>query len=103
MRLITLWSGQLACASELSEKPTASPFARLQAKHDEPTVTLHHVTVRLAEGHGRTLLQLLDGTRDRAQLLSALREHSGTATDELNEASLEASLTGLLARGFLVS
>jgi SAM-dependent methyltransferase len=53
-------------------RPRASPLARLQARDRESMTTLRHTTIRLEDDLGWALVALLDGTRDRAQLLNDL-------------------------------
>ncbi len=50
------------------ERPAASPLARLQAKDGATVTTLRHTSLKVDDERGRNLLQLLDGTRDRAAL-----------------------------------
>jgi methyltransferase-like protein/2-polyprenyl-3-methyl-5-hydroxy-6-metoxy-1,4-benzoquinol methylase len=53
----------------VSERPMASPIARWQAQHNQPTLTnLRHEALNLA-GLERYLLPFLDGHRDQASLL----------------------------------
>jgi SAM-dependent methyltransferase/methyltransferase-like protein len=62
-----------AYVPDATERPLASPLARLQAA-DSPRVTnLWHRTVDLGP-LDRVVLRLLDGTRDRAALLDALAD-----------------------------
>ncbi|HVF90419.1 MAG TPA: class I SAM-dependent methyltransferase [Blastocatellia bacterium] len=61
-----------AVALELSERPVASPLARLQARVGPVVTSLFHTSVRIGNELGRYLLTLLDGTRDRAALLDEL-------------------------------
>lgn len=59
-------------APAVSEKPAASPLARLQLKRGTTVATLRHTTLRLDDGMARLLVSLLDGTRDRTALLGEL-------------------------------
>jgi SAM-dependent methyltransferase len=79
--LVTAASGRLVelsvrppqFATVLSERPCASPLARLEAR-DGPSVTcLRHFSVVLRDPASRHLLGLLDGQRSRADLLAAMR------------------------------
>ena len=72
----------MAC---VSERPRASPLARLQARDQTIVTNLRHATVPLDHELYRRLLMLLDGTRDRAALLAELPE----AEPERVDASLE--------------
>jgi SAM-dependent methyltransferase len=62
-------------ARKAGEKPVASPLARRQLRHGDRAATLLHTTVRVEDPLSRFLIQLLDGTRDRAALLAALAGH----------------------------
>lgn len=59
-------------ATEPGERPLASAVARLEVETDEIVTTLWHDSVKLDDEAARTLLPLLDGTRDRAALLAAM-------------------------------
>jgi SAM-dependent methyltransferase len=59
-------------AAEVSEKPVASPFARLQLRSGPIATTLLHSVLRADDAPTRLLIQLLDGTRDRDQLATEL-------------------------------
>ncbi len=54
------------------ERPEASPLTRAMAREGADLVSLEHEYVRLDDPFGRYLLNLLDGTRDRAALVDAL-------------------------------
>lgn len=56
---------------EVSERPVASPLARLQAAVGPAVTNLRHETVRLGDFDRQALLHL-DGTRDRAALVDTL-------------------------------
>ena len=55
------------------ERPVASPLARLQARTSDVVTTLLHVPVRIADANALRLLPLVDGTRNRAELASAVK------------------------------
>jgi hypothetical protein len=65
-------------ALEAGERPTASPLARLQARSGPVVTNLRHTSVRLEDDLGRHLITLLDGTRDRATLLTELERFVGS-------------------------
>jgi hypothetical protein len=50
------------------ERPEASALARLDLRDGEITSTLAHGVVQVEDATGRRLVQLLDGTRNRATL-----------------------------------
>jgi len=70
--------------ADAGERPRASPLARLQATLDRPVSNLRHRHVRL-DPFDRLVLQQLDGTRNRGDLIDALTELvvNGTFTIEL--------------------
>jgi SAM-dependent methyltransferase len=80
-----VWAPDLP--AEPSERPVASALARLQAAEGTRITTLRHRTVEVPDELGRRLITLLDGTRDRAELMREL----GRPGDEL-----ERSLQGLV-------
>ena len=98
-----LWGEPPPVASRPGERPRTSKLARAQLQVGRSTVsTLLHTNVTLEESIGRALLELLDGTRDREALLSALRELAGHAfpPQDLPDA-LDASLLRLGELGLL--
>ncbi len=81
---------------EPSEKPKASALARLQLERGDQVSTLVHATVRIDNQLGRSLLSLLDGTRDRASLRAAMEEAMRTAeTAPITERAIEEGLIKL--------
>jgi SAM-dependent methyltransferase len=73
-------------ATEPPERPVASALARLQVASGTRVTNLRHGSIDVADELGRRLIALLDGTRDRADLVREL----GRPADEL-----ERSLQGL--------
>ena len=68
--LVELSTVPSAFAVEVSERPLASPVARLQAARGDALVaTLRHGSLHLEDALARHLLCLLDGTRTRVDLL----------------------------------
>ena len=57
-----------------SDRPVASPLARLQARTRDDVTTLLHTQVGIADVNALRLLPLVDGTRDRAALASAVKQ-----------------------------
>ena len=94
-----------------SERPIASPLARLQARHGSNIINLRHHNIKVEDTLGRELLQLLDGSRDRRALVASLSElvasgkaalpegsmipNGATATRDIIEANLEENLVSL--------
>ena len=60
--------------TQLSEFPVASALARLQIQSGPAVSSLRHTVVKLDDAPLQHLLALLDGTRDRAALLLAMKE-----------------------------
>jgi hypothetical protein len=56
-------------ARQVSERPVASPLARLQSRHGDEIVNLRHFNLKLEDSLSRFLLPLLDGSRDVELLL----------------------------------
>jgi methyltransferase-like protein len=69
-------------ATKVSEKPVASPLARLEARDSDVISTLHHRNLRLGDALQRGLVMLMDGTRDHAALRKDLLQlfESGALT-----------------------
>jgi len=88
-------------AAEAGERPVSSPLARLQLQNGAMITTLRHARVEVEGEIERQLLLLLDGTRDRAALLSELnafaRSSASTASREIPPEELE-NVLGKLAR-----
>jgi hypothetical protein len=61
-------------ATHLSERPAASPLARLEARTGTFVTTLHCRNLHLSDALQRGVVMLLDGTRDRAALRKDLLE-----------------------------
>jgi methyltransferase-like protein len=68
VRLVDLTTTPAACAAVISACPVASPLARFEARHAAQVSSLGHVTVTLAP-FDRFVIQLLDGTRDAANVV----------------------------------
>src|SRR5262249_30496908 len=72
--LIELWLRPPTFATTVSDRPVASPLARLQATSGAVVSSLRHQTVTLNE-FDRQLLPYLDGSRTRSAMLKVLLEH----------------------------
>jgi len=73
-KLIELRTAPPHLPRALSEKPAASPLARLQAARGETVTNLHHFQVNIDNDSLRRLLAILDGARDRAALIDEMSE-----------------------------
>lgn len=73
--------------TEISERPVASPWARLQADEPGQITNLRHERVEL-DDMARFLLRQLDGTRDRAALFDSVAKplRAGTLVLRQNDA-----------------
>jgi len=116
--LIELWLRPPAFATTVSDRPLASPLARLQAASGPVVSTLRHQVVTLSE-FDRQLLPYLDGSRTRPAMLKALMDHfrrgkltlakSGTPVTEEHRArpilaeTLERQLPTLASAALLVA
>jgi methyltransferase-like protein/cyclopropane fatty-acyl-phospholipid synthase-like methyltransferase len=60
--------------TKVSERPVASPLARLEARESDVVTTLHHRSLRLGDSLQRGLVMLMDGTRDHDALRKDLLE-----------------------------
>ncbi|MGC1362703.1 MAG: hypothetical protein WA826_16135, partial [Silvibacterium sp.] len=70
--LVDLAVWRPAFVSIAGERPEASPLARLQASRGSTMTTLNHATVEAEDDQVRRLVTLLDGTRNRAELMRDL-------------------------------
>ncbi|HKW97760.1 MAG TPA: class I SAM-dependent methyltransferase [Bryobacteraceae bacterium] len=84
-----------------SERPAASALARAQVLTRSEVTNLRHASVKVEDEGARQLLLLLDGTRDRSQLLDTLREllHAPDIASE----QLENNLTRLAKLALLTA
>ncbi len=95
--LIDVHSHPPAAAAAPAERPTASALARRQASEGSDVVTsLRHGSVRLEDPLAAYLLTLLDGTRDRSELLAAVRSFAGDEQASGFSAPPESELPGAL-------
>ncbi|MEP7085531.1 MAG: class I SAM-dependent methyltransferase, partial [Betaproteobacteria bacterium] len=80
---LRVWSPPLSTI--VTERPVASPMARLQAQQGEHVTNLLQQRVTL-DGITRALLPLLDGSRDRGALVRALSELAASGKLHLQQA-----------------
>ena len=94
-KMIELHTWKPTLADGITEYPRATATSRLEAKTHAYTSTLRHFQLELTDTVGRYFVQLLDGTRDRAALLEALKaEFPQTSVEEL-EQGIETNLNFL--------
>jgi SAM-dependent methyltransferase len=78
--IATVWMAELVLlhgdlpryADTVSERPIASPLARLQVRTGPFASTLLHTSMRFDDAPSRAMIQLLDGTRTRDEIASEL-------------------------------
>lgn len=100
-RMIELHAWRAPVASTVSDRPHASACSRHEAQTREHATSLLHRTVSLKDAKVRSLLRLLDGTRDRADLVEAMKaEFPGPSAGEVEE-GLDSSLRLFLNAGIL--
>ncbi len=102
--VVTLHSHRPPVAREPEERPTASPLARLEAARGLPVSTLLHTSYNLTDEQSRVLVTLLDGTRTRTELATALvAALPGLGSAESVAGELDVTLRNLARAGVLVS
>ena len=70
--VIDLHVHQPSFATFANDRPVVSPLARLQAQHSHILTTLRHTMIEVKDDLAKNLVALLDGTRDRAALVTEL-------------------------------
>jgi hypothetical protein len=73
----------------------------LQLRSGNRVTSLLHTIVQIDDPLGRALVQLLDGSRDRAMLEIELANVADTSGQPITAEALEASLCGLGRRALL--
>ncbi|HEY5813999.1 MAG TPA: class I SAM-dependent methyltransferase [Terrimicrobiaceae bacterium] len=75
----------------ISDRPVASPLARLQVLTGNIVTALNYASIKLEDSLSRNLVQLLDGTRDRAAIKRDLKQlvTAGRATVLVKGSSVE--------------
>jgi SAM-dependent methyltransferase len=100
-KFVELYRWKAPLAAQVSDRPRASACARQEIATRAQATTLTHATVRLEDPVARRFLLLLDGARDRAQLVGALGHDFPEIPAEEIEARMEPSLNFFLRAGFL--
>jgi SAM-dependent methyltransferase len=72
-KMIELRAWQAPVSAEISARPRASAVSRQEGRSGLQVTTLLHSTMRLDDPIARSFLSLLDGTRDRGELLAAIK------------------------------
>ena len=76
-----LWAPRLV--TQISDRPVASPVARLENRLGKRVTTLRHTGLELSDQISRTLLELLDGTRDFEALVDSLAGSIGSGKAQI--------------------
>ncbi len=95
-------------AVKAGERPCASTLARAQIKRSPYVTSLRHLSIRLDDEPSQLLLELLDGTRDRSELLRDLhtrvdKDSPRIRARDLNLENLDGLLAKLAEHGILTS
>jgi SAM-dependent methyltransferase len=81
------------------DRPAASAVARAQLADGDLVTSLWHSPIKIDDEVARRLLPLLDGTRDRSELLAAMADVAGSGTAE----ALDEHLRRLGRLGLLIA
>ena len=100
-KMIELHAWKAPVAPAISTYPRASACAREEALTRTHVTTLLHTTARLDDPLVRSFLQLLDGTRDLAALIDALKSEYPDVPREQLEQGIEPNLQFLYRAGML--
>jgi methyltransferase-like protein/SAM-dependent methyltransferase len=90
-------------AAGVSERPAASLLARLSVQDSSVVTTLLHTQLHVEDDLGKRFLVLLDGSRDREALASAISDGSPRDTEEEVARQVDGSLLDLYRAGLLVA
>ena len=105
--LVELHIDQPVFTLNLSERPVASPLAQLQLQSGNHITNLRHTSVQMEGPLENRLLLLLDGTRDRTDILHELANmvESGAASLRLNDIEVRDRLKAIefLSKGLEAS
>ena len=98
--LLELRTQPVTPARTAGERPTVFAPARLINQFYNVVPNLYHDGIHLEEPLERRLMALLDGTRTRAELMSAL---GASSADSVNGERLEAALAALAQKAILAA
>lgn len=100
-KMVELHAWQAPVAAGISARPRASAISRQEAHARSQATTLLHSTMRLDGSIARSFLNLLDGTRDRQQLLEAMKAEFPALPVKEIEAGIEPGLRVFHRAGLL--
>jgi SAM-dependent methyltransferase len=98
--LLELQAWRAPVAAEASDRPRASACSRIEARTQAQATTLLHSVVQLEDAQSRRFMQLLDGTRDRRELLAAMQAEFPEMSGDI-EATVDPILAFFYRAGFL--
>ncbi len=101
-KLVDLRTYQAPLAESVGDRPMATSLARLQAEEGTPITTLLHTQIEFSNPEARSLLQRIDGTRNLADLVSAMMPELGMSRED-TEKIVMAMLEAFRGMGLLVS
>jgi hypothetical protein len=100
-RMVELHAWRAPFAGEVSARPRASACGRQEARTGAYATTLLHTAVALDDPVQRSLLQLLDGTRDCNALLDAMKTEFPAMRERELEEGIEPCLNFFFRAGLL--
>jgi methyltransferase-like protein/protein-L-isoaspartate O-methyltransferase len=102
MGLADLRTHRVEVAAQVSERPMASPLARMEAREGEVITTLLHRSIHMDDDLARRFVHLLDGTRDHAALVDCLAADYPAIARDTIDAQVRSNLLELCRAGVLV-
>jgi len=101
-RIVDLRTYQAPLAESVAERPMATSLARLQAEEGTRITTLLHTQVEIPDAQTRRILQLIDGTRNLRDLVSAIMPGLQMSPDAIGK-NVMTALAAFRSMGLLVS
>ena len=98
--LVDLRTAPVAVAAILGERPEAFAAARWINRENDVIPSLYHEALRYQDPIGRKLLALLDGTRNRSELMAAI---GGPFAGAAGRVHLDDALKILASKALLVA
>jgi SAM-dependent methyltransferase len=102
-KLVDLRTTPPPVATQITEKPKASPLARFQSESGASPTSLHHFDVKIESTSLRAVLLLADGTRDRTAMIRDLGQLFRGAKPEQVAYAVDQHLNDLLRNGLLLN
>jgi SAM-dependent methyltransferase/methyltransferase-like protein len=102
-RFVQVHAWQAPVSSQIAVRPKASATSRQEAAMRDQVATLLHSSLQLEDAQVRNFLMLLDGTRDRSELLAALEERNPQMPEGALAERIEPNLRLLHRNGVLLA